>query len=31
MAEILRDLGFVNVLHGERDLVWSFACVGFKP
>jgi len=31
MAEILRDLGFVNVLHGERDLAWSFACVGWKP
>ena len=31
MAEILRDLGFVDVIHGERDLAWSFACVGFKP
>lgn len=31
MARILRDLGFVNVLHGERDLCWSFACVGWKP
>lgn len=29
-AEMLRDLGFVNVMHGERDLAWSFAVVGFK-
>lgn len=31
MAEILRDIGFVNVLHSERDLAWSFAVVGFSP
>lgn len=31
MARMLRDLGFVNVLHGERDLAWSFACVGWVP
>lgn len=31
MAEIVRDLGFVNVIHGERDLAWSFAVVGWKP
>lgn len=30
MAEIVRDLGFVNVLHGERDLYWSFSVVAFK-
>ncbi len=30
MAELLRDLGFVNVLHSERDLAWSFAVVGVK-
>ena len=30
MAQTLRDLGFINVLHSERDLAWSFACVGFK-
>ena len=30
-AQLLRDLGFVNVLHSERDLAWSFACVGFVP
>jgi 2-polyprenyl-3-methyl-5-hydroxy-6-metoxy-1,4-benzoquinol methylase len=30
VAMMLRDLGFINVLHSERDLVWSFACVGFK-
>lgn len=29
MAQILRDLGFVNVLHSERDLAWSFSVVGF--
>lgn len=29
-AEMLRDLGFVNVMHGDRDLAWSFAVVGFK-
>lgn len=31
MARILRDLGFVDVIHSERDLAWSFACVGFRP
>lgn len=31
MAQLVRDLGFVNVIHGERDLAWSFAVVGFKP
>jgi SAM-dependent methyltransferase len=31
MAEILTDLGFVDVIHGERDLAWSFATVGFAP
>jgi SAM-dependent methyltransferase len=30
MAQILVDLGFVDVLHGERDLAWSFAVVGFN-
>ncbi len=30
MAQMLRDLGFVDVIHGERDLAWSFACVGFN-
>lgn len=29
MAQILRDLGFVNVIHSERDLAWSFSAVGF--
>ena len=29
MAKILEDLGFVNVIHSERDLMWSFAVVGF--
>lgn len=31
MARIVVDLGFVDVIHGERDLAWGFACVGFKP
>lgn len=30
-AEMLRDLGFVNVIHSERDLAWGFAAVGFVP
>ena len=31
MAQLLTDLGFADVIHGERDLAWSFACVGFVP
>lgn len=31
VAEMLEALGFVNVLHSERDLAWSFAVVGFVP
>lgn len=31
MAKIVSDLGFVDVIHSERDLAWSFACVGFAP
>jgi predicted SAM-dependent methyltransferase len=31
MADIVRDLGFVNVLRSERDLSWSFQVVGWKP
>jgi SAM-dependent methyltransferase len=31
VSEMLKDLGFVDVIHGERDLAWSFAAVGFKP
>lgn len=30
MAQIVRDLGFVNVIHGERDMAWGFAVVGFN-
>lgn len=30
-AQLLRDLGFANVIHSERDLAWSFSVVGFKP
>ena len=31
IADCLRSLGFVNVIHSERDLAWSFAVVGFVP
>jgi hypothetical protein len=31
MAQIVRDLGFVDVIHSERDLAWGFSVVGFKP
>lgn len=30
VAAMVRDLGFVDVIHGERDLMWSFAVVGFN-
>lgn len=30
MAELVKDLGFVNVIHSERDLYDSFAVVGFN-
>lgn len=30
-AQLLRDLGFVDVIFSERDLAWSFAVCGFKP
>jgi len=30
MAQILKDLGLQSVIHGERDLAWSFAVVGYK-
>lgn len=30
MAQMLTDLGFVNVIHSERDFAWSFAVVGYK-
>jgi SAM-dependent methyltransferase len=29
-AEMLKALGFVDVLHSERDMAWSFAVVGRK-
>ena len=31
LAKMLETLGFVDVLHGERDLAWSFAVLGFNP
>jgi SAM-dependent methyltransferase len=30
MASILSTLGFDNVINSERDLAWSFCCVGYK-
>lgn len=30
MAEIMRDIGFADVIHSERDLAWGFSVVGFK-
>lgn len=31
MERIVRDLGFVDIITGRRDLSWSFAVVGFAP
>lgn len=31
VTKLLTDLGFVDVIHSERDLYWSFAVVGFVP
>ncbi len=31
MAQIVKDLGFINVMHSERDMAWGFSVVGFKP
>lgn len=31
MVELLEDLGFVDVIHSERDMAWSFACIGTNP
>ena len=30
IVKILKDLGFTNVLHSERDLAWSFAVVAIN-
>lgn len=30
MAQILRDLGFIDVIHSERDLAYGFSVVGFN-
>jgi hypothetical protein len=30
MAKTLRDLGFKDVIHSERDIAWGFAVVGFN-
>lgn len=31
MAKVLKDLGFLDVIHGDRDLAWSYAVVGWTP
>ena len=31
MEQMVRDLGYVNVIRSERDLAWGFAVVGFAP
>lgn len=31
MNKMVSDLGFCNVISSERDMMWSFAVVGFKP
>lgn len=31
VCEMLKALGFVNVIHSQRDMAWSFAIVGFMP
>jgi SAM-dependent methyltransferase len=31
MARIVSDLGFINVIHSDCDLAWSFCVVGIKP
>lgn len=30
MVQILHAIGFKSIIHGERDLAWSFSVVGFK-
>jgi SAM-dependent methyltransferase len=30
MAQIVTDLGFVDVMHSERDLAWSYCVVGYR-
>jgi SAM-dependent methyltransferase len=30
IAQMLQDLGFIDVIHSERDLAWSFSVVGFN-
>jgi len=30
IAQMLKSLGFADVIHSERDLAWSFSVVGFK-
>lgn len=30
IAKILKDIGFTNVIHSERDLAWSFSVVATK-
>ncbi len=30
IVKILRDLGFKNILHSQRDMAWGFSVVGFN-
>jgi SAM-dependent methyltransferase len=30
MAQIFEDIGLQDVLYSERDMYWSFSCLGFK-
>ena len=30
-AQMVKDAGFENVIHGERDLYWGYCVVGIKP
>lgn len=30
VAQMLEDVGYVDVIHGERDLAWSFAAVAWR-
>lgn len=29
MVKILADLGFINIMHSERDMAWGFTVIGF--
>jgi SAM-dependent methyltransferase len=31
MAELVRDLGFENVIHSQRDIAFGFTVIGINP